>query len=372
MINSTDMFLPFDAWGFSFRKPLFISGPCAVESEKQIHETADALSKVGVQLLRGGIWKPRTRPHSFQGIGAEGLQWLKSAGQKNNLPVMVEVANPNHVEQALRANIDVLWIGARTSVNPFLVQEIADSLRGVNIPVMVKNPINPDIDLWIGAIERISKSGIKRIAAIHRGFSSYEKSKYRNVPNWTIPIELRRRFPNLPLVCDPSHICGSKELIFEVAQTALDLNFDGLMIESHINPKQALSDREQQLTPEELAAGFNSLVVRYAKVDDVIFNSLLEELRDKIDSKDAEILNLLSERMKIAREIGQYKKENNMTILQMERWNEIFTTRLRSGLNMELTGDFIVKLFEIIHQESIHQQTQVMNSQSVEEKTGNN
>src|SRR5688572_10200719 len=291
-------------WGFSFPRPLIISGPCGVESEKQIHEIADALGKLKVHLLRGGIWKPRTRPGSFQGIGNEGLKWLKDAGLKNNLPVMVEVATPKHVEEALVEKIDMLWIGARTTVNPFLVQEIAEALKGIDIPVMVKNPINPELELWIGAIERIEKTGITRIAAIHRGFSTFEKSKYRNVPNWQIPIELKRRYPSLTLICDPSHICGTRNLIPSVAQTALDLNYDGLMIESHAHPEKALSDSQQQLTPAAMKELLSGLIVRSATVEDVIFKNMLEELRDKIDQLDNEILNKISKRMEVARKIG--------------------------------------------------------------------
>jgi chorismate mutase len=351
------------AWQFNFPRPLIISGPCGVESEKQVHEIVSALGKLDVHLLRGGIWKPRTRPGSFEGIGSEGLKWLKDAGRENNLPVMVEVANPRHVEEALTENIDVLWIGARTTVNPFLVQEIADALKGVDIPVMVKNPINPELELWIGAIERIYKTGIHRIAAIHRGFSTFEKTRYRNVPNWQIPIELKRRFPGLPLVCDPSHICGTRNLIASVAQTALDLNYDGLMIESHAHPEQALSDSQQQLTPAALKELLANLVVRSAVVEDVIFLNLLEELRDKIDKLDEDILNKISDRMEIAREIGKYKKQNKITILQVERWNEILRTRLQFGLDHELTREFILKMYELIHDESILQQTQMMNSE---------
>jgi chorismate mutase len=354
-------FIPLAGWGFNFPKPLIISGPCGVESEEQIHSTAAVLSKHNIHVLRGGIWKLRTRPDSFQGIGLKGLKWLKEAGRKNNLPVMVEVASPNHVEESLKAGIDVLWIGARTTVNPFLVQEISDALKGVDVPVLIKNPINPELELWIGAIERIFKAGITRIGAIHRGFSAFEKTKYRNVPTWQLPIELRRRFPNLPLICDPSHICGNRELIPSVAQTALDLNFDGLMIESHINPAAALSDVQQQLTPEALGELLKSLIIRKPSIDDVIFQNLLEELRARIDRIDDDIINLLSERMSVAREIGEYKKENDITILQVERWNEILRTRLQSGINRELTKDFIVKMCELIHDESIRHQTEVMN-----------
>jgi chorismate mutase len=361
-------FKPINEWGFRAGHPFIISGPCGVESEEQISATAEALSHLNVHLLRGGIWKPRTRPDSFQGIGAEGLRWLKQAGRENKLPVAVEVASPKHVEEALQSGIDVLWIGARTTVNPFLVQEIADALTGVNIPVMIKNPINPELELWIGAIERIYKAGIQTIAAVHRGFSTYEKTKYRNVPNWQIPIELKRRFPSLPFICDPSHISGQRDLIQSVAQTALDLNYEGLMIESHIDPDHAWSDAQQQLDPVELSALLKSLVVRKPSTDDIIFMNLLEELRDRIDIMDADILERMSERMKVAREIGRYKKENNMTILQVERWNEILTTRLQFGMNKELANDFIVRMYALIHDESIRQQTHVMNSMDIDKE----
>lgn len=349
-----------DNWPFQLKRPIIIAGPCGVESEEQISATAAELKKIDIQLLRGGIWKPRTRPDSFQGIGSEGLQWLKNAGLKNNLPVTVEVAHPKHVEEALKAKIDVLWLGARTTVNPFLVQEIADALRGVDIPVMVKNPINPELELWIGAFERLNRSGINRLMAIHRGFSTFAKSKYRNAPNWQIPIELKRRFPDLPLICDPSHIAGNRELIPQLSQNALDLNYDGLMIESHIRPDEAKSDKQQQLTPSDLKEVLDSLVVRQSIVEDVIFLNILEELRDRMDSLDERILIMMAERMSVAREIGQYKKENNMTILQVQRWNEILQSRSQSGELKELSTDFVVRLYELIHEESIRQQTEVM------------
>lgn len=360
--------LPLNSWGFGEALPFLIAGPCGVESVEQINEIAAKLKGSKVNMLRGGIWKPRTRPDSFQGIGEEGLQWLKTAGIENNLPVTVEVAHPRHVEQALKLGIDCLWIGARTTVNPFLVQEIATSLDGVDIPVFVKNPINPELELWIGAIERFYNAGIRKLGAIHRGFSSYEKSKYRNVPNWQIPIELKRRLPELPVLCDPSHIGGSRELIGPIAQTAMDLSFEGLMIEVHPDPSKALSDKNQQLIPAEFLALIESLVVRKKSVDDVIFLNLLEELRDRIDKIDEDILQFMAERMSIAREIGQYKKENNMTILQVERWNEILRTRQLSGLQKDLSRDFIIQLYEKIHDESIYHQTQVMNTSETQKQ----
>ncbi len=352
---------PLRSFPFPISHPFIISGPCGVESESQINAIAAALKKLNINLLRGGIWKPRTRPDSFQGIGSEGLRWLKNAGLHYELPVTVEVASPKHVEEALKQQIDVLWIGARTTVNPFLVQEIANSLQGVDIPVMVKNPVNPDLELWIGAFERLNRVGIKKLVAIHRGFSTSEKSRYRNAANWQIPIELKRRFPTLPLVCDPSHISGSRDFIGQISQYAMDLNYDGLMIESHIDPDNALSDKEQQIIPAELKKILENLIIRQPSVDDVIFLSLLEDLRDRIDKLDENILTLLSERMSVARNIGQYKKENNMTVLQVERWNNILRTRLQSGEIKELNRDFILPLYGLIHEESIRQQTEVMN-----------
>jgi chorismate mutase len=355
--------LPLESFPFHNTHPLIISGPCGVESEKQINDIAAELKKLKINILRGGIWKPRTRPDSFQGIGTEGLQWLKNAGMRNGLPVTVEVASPRHVEEALNAGIDVLWIGARTTVNPFLVQEIADALKGTDIPVMVKNPVNPDLELWIGAFERLNRSGINKLIAIHRGFSSSEKSRYRNSPEWQIPIELKRRYPTLPLLCDPSHISGSRKFILQIAQYAMDLNYDGLMIESHVDPDHALSDKEQQLTPARLKEVLDGLIIRKPSVDDVMFMNMLEHLRENIDSLDEQILSLMSERMSIARNIGQYKKDNNMTVLQVERWNEILRTRLQSGEIKELNRDFILKFYSLIHDESIRQQTEVMNEE---------
>jgi chorismate mutase len=351
-------------WDDANRRPFLIAGPCGVESPEQLAAIAGSLSKGGVQMLRGGIWKPRTRPGSFQGIGEEGLRWLKDAGVSNGMYVTTEVAEPIHVELALKAGIDCLWVGARTVVNPFHVQRLADALTGVDIPVMVKNPLTPDLELWIGALERFNGAGITRLAAIHRGFSAYERSRYRNSPNWPIPIELKRRFPELPLFCDPSHIAGQRTMITSVSQTALDLHFDGLMVEVHHQPETALSDRQQQLTPAEFFEMTDSLVIRRPRLDDLLSNSLLSGLRDEIDALDNELLEKISRRMELSRRIGQLKKENDVIIYQLERWNEILRTRrqFRTDGELELTPDFIVKLFELIHEESIHQQTQVMNA----------
>lgn len=358
---------PIISWNNSFQRPFIIAGPCSAESEEQMLLTAKAIAKSPVNMIRAGIWKPRTRPDSFEGMGEKALVWLKNAGKAVNLPVATEVASTRHVELALKAGIDVLWIGARTTVSPFMVQEIADSLKGTGIPVMIKNPVNPDIDLWIGAIERISKAGITKIVAIHRGFSSFENSTYRNKPNWEIPIELRRRIPGLPLICDPSHISGKTVLIPYLSQMAMDLNFEGLMIETHINPKVALSDARQQITPDELSKLISELVVRNTSVNDVFELSKLEDLRDQIDEVDQTILDFMSERMGIARTIGQYKLRNHMTIYQPERWNEIIRTRTKIGMDKKLTKEFIMKLIGIIHEESIFQQTLQMNPEGKEE-----
>ncbi len=345
------------------KKPLLISGPCSAESEEQVMETARRLAKQGnIHLLRAGIWKPRTRPNCFEGIGSIGLKWLKQAGKEVGLPVTVEVANVKHVYEALRMGIDILWIGARTTVNPFAVQEIADALRGVDIPVFVKNPVNPDLPLWIGALERLNQAGIKRLGAIHRGFSTHGESKYRNNPHWEIPIELMRRHPELAMVCDPSHICGRRDLLQAVAQKAMDLNFDGLMLESHINPSKALSDAKQQVTPERYGEIINSLVMRRTATNDEVAQGSLEDLRATIDGIDREVIEVLAKRMLIASEIGQFKKANGITILQPKRWDAIIRERCNLGKIEGLTEEFMTDLYNAIHKESIRHQTAVMNN----------
>lgn len=357
--------IPVKDWGFNFKcnSPLIISGPCSAESPEQVMESAKGVAKHKmVSVLRAGIWKPRTRPNTFEGIGIEGLSWLKDAGRETGLPVATEIANAKHLEEALKAGVDILWIGARTTVNPFGMQEIADALKGVDVPVIVKNPINPDLELWVGGLERIHNSGIKKLAAIHRGFSSYVKSEYRNKPMWELALELRRMIPNLPIICDPSHICGTTEYILPVAQKAMDLNYDGLMIESHINPKVALSDAKQQVTPAHLAEILDNLVIRSSDSTDPFFVNKLEQLRDQIDSLDKDIINLFAKRMGIAKEIGQYKKENNITILQSGRWENIMKTRLDEGLKKGLSEEFLVNLLNNIHSESIRYQNEAMNS----------
>ncbi|KRP10186.1 MAG: cytochrome C4 [Sphingobacteriales bacterium BACL12 MAG-120813-bin55] len=351
---------PLSEWGFQFNSPLKMAGPCSAETEEQVHETAKRLAPYNIDILRAGIWKPRTRPNSFEGVGSVGLKWLKDAGYDNNIPTAVEVANVKHVYEALRAGIDILWIGARTTVNPFAVQEICDALQGVDIPVLVKNPINPDLELWIGAFERLNNSGITKIAAIHRGFSTHETTKYRNIPRWNIPIELKRRYPELPIICDPSHICGNRELLREVAQTALDIGFKGIHLESHINPDKALSDAKQQVVPEVYGEIMASLVVRENIDQHQEAEDQLDAMRAQIDSLDKYLLEIMSQRMDIVREIGFYKLANNLAIVQPSRWNEIIETRRDMCARKNLSPKFVAELFHAIHKESIHHQTEVM------------
>jgi len=346
--------------GDLFAKPIYIAGPCSAETEEQVMNTAIPLAEMGIKIFRAGIWKPRTRPNAFEGVGSEGLKWLQLVKEETGMLVSTEVANVKHVYEALKYGVDIIWIGARTSANPFAVQDIADSLKGVNIPVMIKNPVNPDVDLWIGAIERINNAGIKRIAAIHRGFSSYDKTLYRNVPQWQVPIELRRRIPNMPIITDPSHICGNREFLYDISQKAMDLNFDGLIIETHCNPDKALSDANQQVTPEGLTGILDRLVLRDPEVKEELMLTLAG-LRDQIDKVDDRIINLLEERMLVSENIGDYKKENNITILQTKRWDDMLKNRLALGIRKGLSEEFIIKLFRSIHQESINHQTSVMN-----------
>ncbi|MGA7878115.1 MAG: bifunctional 3-deoxy-7-phosphoheptulonate synthase/chorismate mutase type II [Desulfoferrobacter sp.] len=343
-------------WGIPYSGIFVISGPCSAESRKQLIETASAIAKYPVSALRAGIWKPRTRPGSFEGVGAEGLAWLKEAGDRVGLPVMVEVAKPAHVEKCLGQGIDMLWIGARTTTNPFAVQEIADALRGVDIPVLVKNPISPDLSLWIGAIERVNRAGITRIAAIHRGFCSFNEKVYRNKPEWWIPIELRRKIPDLPMICDPSHICGKVVLLSGIIRKAMDLLFDGLMIECHINPPAALSDAEQQVTPDELGALLSQLNVKKVSTDDPRYIRGITHLRSTIDELDEQIMQLLMQRMMISTEIGRLKKQSNISILQPERWQKMLQERLEAAKGKGLDGRFVLRLYQYIHEESIRRQ----------------
>jgi chorismate mutase len=351
---------PISMDGALFSKPVIMAGPCSAETEEQVLNTAVPLAKMGIKIFRAGIWKPRTRPNAFEGVGSVGLKWLQTVQKETGMLVAIEVANVKHVYEALKYGVDILWIGARTSANPFAVQDIADSLRGVNIPVLVKNPINPDVDLWIGAIERINNAGIKQMAAIHRGFSSYDKTIYRNVPQWQIPIELRRRIPDMPIITDPSHICGTREFLFDISQKAMDLNFDGLIIETHCNPDKALSDAKQQVTPDGLKHILDRLILRDPDIKEELMLTLAE-LRDQIDKLDDRIINLLVERMGVSEKIGTYKRDNNITILQTKRWDDMLKTRLNLGNRKGLSEEFIIKLFRSIHQESINHQTKVMN-----------
>ena len=345
------------------KRPLIISGPCSAETEEQVIETAKRLSNTGkVDILRAGIWKPRTKPGLFEGIGVIGLSWLMEAKKITGLPVTIEVATAKHVQDALQYEIDMLWIGARTTVNPFSVQEVADALRGVNIPVLIKNPINPDLELWSGAIERLQKAGLKQIGMIHRGFSSYGNTDFRNAPMWHLPIEMKRRFPDMLLVCDPSHICGNRTLLQSIAQISIDLDFGGLMIESHIDPDNAWSDAKQQITPETLVDMLNDLVWRRENTTEQVFITALASLREQINQMDDELLDLLGQRMKIADKIGAYKKTNDITILQTNRWNEILERAFQKGDFLGLSKEFIIKYFDAVHLESINHQNKVMNS----------
>ncbi len=342
-------------------QPAVIAGPCSAETEEQVLQTAHQLKKAGgIDLYRAGIWKPRTRPNSFEGVGATGLGWLRRVKQETGLRVTTEVANTQHVFEALKYGVDVLWLGARTTVNPFSVQEVADALKGVDIPVMIKNPINPDLKLWIGAIERIYKAGISRISVIHRGFSYHGDTKYRNVPRWQIPIELKRRFPNLQILCDNSHICGRRDNLQAVAQQALDLNFNGIMTEVHPTPDEAWSDAEQQITPAQFGDLLATLIYRAPTTDDPEFLDNIEHLRHEIDEIDEELLNLLGRRMNIAEDIGRYKKRKNISILQTTRWNEILERAVLKGQLKGLSEDFITVLLRAIHQESINHQERIM------------
>ncbi|MBN2236382.1 MAG: bifunctional 3-deoxy-7-phosphoheptulonate synthase/chorismate mutase type II [Bacteroidales bacterium] len=353
--------LPVNEWGIKYHgRPLLMSGPCSAETEEQVLQTAQALADSGVSVFRAGIWKPRTRPNSFEGVGAEGLKWLSKVKKETGLKVATEVANAKHTYEALKHNVDVLWIGARTTVNPFAVQEIADALEGVDIPVFIKNPINPDIELWIGALERINKAGITKLGAIHRGFSSYGDAAFRNAPNWQIPIELKRRFPELILVNDPSHIGGKRELLREISQKAMDLDFDGLMIEVHPNPDEAWSDAKQQITPDVFKELVASLKIR-TKGSGQEEQSRLCELRKKIDHFDDELMDIIEARMKVAEEIGEFKRENNIVVLQNSRWNEILEQSIAVGQSKGLSSDLITRIFKAIHQESINKQTEIIN-----------
>ncbi|MCF8341695.1 MAG: chorismate mutase [Chitinophagaceae bacterium] len=344
------------------KRPLIISGPCSAETETQVIETAQRLAATGkVDVLRAGIWKPRTRPGSFEGIGTKGLPWLQQAKKITGLPLTVEVATAKQVEDALHFGVDILWIGARTTVNPFSVQEVADALRGVDVPVLIKNPINADLELWIGAVERIEKAGIKQTGLIHRGFSSYGNTEYRNAPMWHLAIEMKRRNPNMLLINDPSHISGRRDILGDVSQKAIDLGFDGLMIETHIDPDNAWSDAKQQITPEQLATLLDGIKWRSEEITSESFHIALDKFREQINQVDDELLLLLGQRMKIAAQIGSYKKNNNVTILQTNRWNEILERAFVKGEKLALSREFITKYLDAVHMESINLQNKIMN-----------
>ena len=342
--------------GIDPTRPVIIAGPCSAETEEQVLSTAKGLAAWGIKIFRSGIWKPRTKPGGFEGIGTAGLAWLKRVQQETGMYVTTEAANKDHVAEALRTGIDILWIGARTTVNPFAVQEIADALRGVDIPVLVKNPINPDLELWIGAIERLYGAGLRRIGAVHRGFSSYDKKSYRNPPMWYIPIELRRRIPNLPIFCDPSHIAGKRDRLATLCQQAMDLQFDGLMIETHYQPDAAWSDAAQQVTPDVLNQLLCQLIVRNADRPSQHFF----ELRYRIDQIDENLLELLARRMQLSIELGEYKKANDMPVLQTSRYSEIIDRRVEFGESLDLDSEFVRKIVTEIHEESIRRQMTVM------------
>jgi chorismate mutase len=355
---------PIKEWLPHINNPLLISGPCSLETEQQTLETARLLAKdPRVFVYRGGVWKPRTRPGSFEGVGSIGLKWLQMVKKETGLPVGTEVANAQHTEEALKAGIDVVWIGARSTASPFVVQEIADVVKGSNVVVMIKNPVNPDIQLWVGAVERISRAGIKNIVAIHRGFTPFRDTVYRNYPNWKTVIELRRLLPNLPVICDPSHIAGKRELLFEIAQKAFDMGMEGLMIESHIDPSCALSDAAQQVTPADLGKLLDKLVIRHETANNPDFENRLDMLRNRIDAIDSELLEMLSSRVAIVKEIGRYKKENNVTALQINRWSQLMENRVNVGKKLDLNETFVKILFQLIHEDSVRMQTEIMDSE---------
>lgn len=345
------------------KRPIIISGPCSAETEEQVIETAQRLAATGkVDALRAGIWKPRTKPGMFEGIGAKGLPWMQQAKKITGLPTAVEVATAKQVQDALTFDIDILWLGARTTVNPFSVQEIADALRGVDVPVLVKNPINPDLELWGGAVERISRAGIKDIGLIHRGFSSYGNTQYRNAPMWHLAIEMKLRYPELPIINDPSHICGNRTMLQEVAQKAIDLDYDGIMLESHIDPDNAWSDAKQQITPEQFKDMLDAMIWRKENIENKDVHQALEKLRQQINHLDDEMMQILSQRMKIADQIGQYKKDNNITILQPSRWQEIIDKAAGKGDKLGLSKEFISKYLDAVHLESINHQKNIMDA----------
>lgn len=360
MENNKNLRTWLDAFGLDH--PLVIAGPCSAETEEQVLKIAHQLKSTDTTVLRAGIWKPRTRPGNFEGVGALGLKWLQKAKEETGLLTTTEVANANHVELALQHDIDILWIGARTTVSPFIVQEIADALKGTDKVVLVKNPVNPDLSLWLGAVERLHTADINNLGVIHRGFSTYEKTKYRNNPEWQIPIDLQTRFPDLPLILDPSHIAGRRDIIFDLCQTALDLRYDGIMVETHFDPDNAWSDVKQQITPQALDQITVDLRIRKPEDDNAKYNNELNTLRTQIDVIDNKLVEMMGKRMKIADSIGQLKKKNNVAILQNKRWNEILGKMILEGQEHELSEEFMLRIYKAIHQESINHQKKVINT----------
>lgn len=351
---------PIESW-LDSKYPLLVAGPCSLESEEQVIATARELAKdERVQVFRGGVWKPRTRPGSFEGVGTIGLEWLQMVKKETGMMVGTEIANAQHAEAALKADLDVLWIGARTTTSPFSIQEIAEALRGTNKVIMVKNPVNPDLQLWMGALERLSKEGQDKLVAIHRGFTPFKKTKYRNYPNWRTVIEMKRLMPNLPIICDPSHIAGSREFLQEISQKSFDIGLDGLMLESHIDPSVALSDKDQQLTPAALEELISTLTIRYENIDNPSVESQLSSLRDRIDSIDFELMELLASRFNLTQEIGEIKKGGNVTALQINRWSEMMDTRGELSQKLSLDSDLIKSIFQNIHEESVKIQSDIL------------
>lgn len=351
-LNLQPLHLPSDN-----ERPIVMAGPCSAETEAQVMQTAQALARKGCHIFRAGLWKPRTKPGGFEGQGQKALPWLRRVKEETGMLIATEVATPQHIELCLKHSIDVLWIGARTTANPFAMQALADSLHGVDIPVLVKNPVNPDLELWIGSMERINRAGIRRLGAIHRGFSSYGGKLYRNSPMWQIPLELRRRIPTLPILCDPSHIGGRRELIAPLCQQAMDLGFDGLIVETHHTPDQAWSDAQQQVTPDRLDVILSHLVVR----DKQQTVEAIDQLRRQIDDLDNQLIELLSNRMRICREIGRYKREHNITVFQASRYNEILEKRGAQATRCDMSAEFVATVFENVHQESVRQQMKIIN-----------
>ncbi len=353
---------PLQSWIDTNGKPLIIAGPCSAETEEQLLDTARQLAALGsVHVIRAGVWKPRTRPGSFEGMGEAALPWIQRAKAETGLPFAVEVATPQHIELALKYGVDILWIGARTTVNPFNVQEIADALKGVDVPVLIKNPVNPDLALWVGAFERIAGAGITKLGAIHRGFSTGEASKYRNIPMWQIAIELRTMFPQLPIIGDPSHMAGKRAYLNELAQMAMDLNYDGLIVESHQNPDAAWSDAPQQLTPTAFGQMLEHLQIRQPDSTDREFKGAMEQLRTQIDSIDRQLVEHLAARMSVVEKLAEYKRDNNVSLFQPDRWKDILASRTELGTKLNLYPELVEEIYKIIHMESIRKQTEVMN-----------